>query len=139
MHEQTEAHVALSRVSTDSQKTHCDQSDEEPGKEAEDIVEAKNVGLQLFTTIEKGWLRTNFTAKDLVNDLQASKIKFTYEDNLLDDEEIYKTILTNRVILKGCWNKIEKEEFRKLRSGLVKDRSPLKRRNLRARSFTHYE
>ena len=45
MHEQTEAHVARSRVSTDSQKTHCDQSKEEPGKEAADIVEAKNVGL----------------------------------------------------------------------------------------------
>ena len=34
-----------------------DQSDVESGKDVDegDVIEAKNIGLQLFTTIEKGW------------------------------------------------------------------------------------
>ena len=33
-----------------------------------------------------------------------------------DDKDIFNMILTNKIILKRCWNKVEKDEFRKLRS-----------------------
>ena len=127
------------KSSINTQKNQTDQNDVELGKDAEqkNVIEAKDTGLQLFTTIEKGWPRANFTAEDLVNDLQDNKIKFTYEHNLIDDEELL--ILINKRLLKGCWNKTEKDEFRIIRSGLVKDRSPLERRDPRARRATHYE
>ena len=46
---------------------------------------------------------------------KPKKIKFINEDNLINGEKQLNMILTNKLVLKGCWNKIEKDEFRKER------------------------
>ncbi len=120
------------RRSLSRQKVQSDISDAEQEKlvTEKDVVEAKDLGLKLYTTNEKGCPKENFTVRD-------NKYKFTYEDNMLDDEEIYNLILSNKIILKGCWNKIEIDEYRKIRSGLVKGRSPPGRRDPRVKKPSH--
>ena len=56
---------------------------------------------------------------------------------MIDEEEVYNMILTNKIILRGSWNTINDVEFRKMRSGLLKDRSPVGRGDPRTKKPYH--
>ncbi len=97
-----------------------------------DILETDEIGLYIYTTKEQGWPKLDFTVNKLVHNLRNNKYKFIYDDYSLDDEKLFNLMLTNKIRYKDdCWKQIERDEFRKLRSGLNKDRSPIASRDPR--------
>ena len=121
------------RKFTEAQNTQSDdnkESQKETG--SDDVLESTEIGLHIYTTKEQGWPKANFTVEKLVQSLRNNKFKFTYDDYSLDDERLFTLMLTNKLIYKDeCWQRIEKDEFRKLRSGLNKERSPIANRDPR--------
>ena len=111
-------------------------NDNEAGKNQQikekDIIESTKIGLHIYTTKEQGWPKEEFTVDTLVHNMRNNKYKYTYEDDSLDDEELFNLMLTNKITYKEeCWQKIDKDAFRKLRSGLKKERSPIGNRDRR--------
>ncbi len=103
-----------------------------------DILEADEIGLHIYTTKEQGWPKGDFTIDKLVYNLRNNKYKFTYDDYSLDDEKLFNLMLTNKIKYKDdCWQKIERDEFRKIRSGLNKERSPIGGRDPRLHKLSY--
>ncbi len=119
--------------SNDAQNTQSDENEERKKEtEGEDVLDSTEIGLHVYTTKEQGWPKANFTIDKLVHNLRNNKFKFTYDDYSMDDERLFTLMLTNKIVYKDeCWQTIEKDEFRKLRSGLNKDRSPIANRDPR--------
>lgn len=90
-------------------------------------LEAKNIGLQFFTSRDRGWPERNFTVKDLIQGMRQNKFKWTYNESKFSEEKIMDMIIKEEIDLNNCWNIVEKDNFRKIRSGLQQDRSPLSR------------
>jgi len=111
-------------------KTHVPQG----GKDSmEPEREAKEIGLQLYTIKERGWPKNNFSTEDLLNCIQHNTYKWTYININYTEDQVLQLIKKGSIKLKDCWNTIDKDAFRKIRSGLIQDRSPLVQRDLRLR------
>ncbi len=91
----------------------------------------------MYTSQERGWPKETFTTGDLIRSLESRKYKWTYTDSKMTEEEVIRLIKNSDIELRGCWNVIEAGPFRKLRSGLVEERSPMKRREQRHRKLSH--
>ena len=98
---------------------------------------AKDIGLKLFTTEEKGWpQKTHFGYKDLKDGLVNKTYKWTFDDTNYSEEEVFEAIVEGNIRLIDCWHAIDKGIFRKLRSGCTKERSPLQQRDPRMRKLS---
>ena len=98
--------------------------------------EAKDIGLKLFTTNDRGWPRTNFTRVDLINGIYKKIYKWTFEDANYTDNHILKLITEGSIKLNDCWYVVEDDIFRKIRPGITEERTPPKERDPRLRKIT---
>ncbi len=101
--------------------------------------EAKEIGLQFYTTEEKGWPQKNFTIETLITGIQNNKFKFTYTDNKFTEEQVLNMIKGGEFLLRECWNQVEKDTFRKIRSGIIQERSPINERDPRHRRTSYHD
>lgn len=51
-------------------------------------MEAKKVGLQIYTSQENSWPAVKFTIEDLVNGFRYKTYEHTFENNFHNDEKI---------------------------------------------------
>ena len=102
-----------------------------------DVWEAKDIGLQLFTTKERGWPQgKTFGYDNLKKCLEDHTYKWTYEDSTYPEEKIYDAIVDESIRLKDCWYAVDKHVFRKIRSGCIIERSPRQDRDPRLRKHS---
>lgn len=84
---------------------------------------AEKIGLTIITSESHGW-RKGLTNKALAEDLKENKIKFTFTDEMFNEEEIIGLIQENRIELKDCFQTMDNTIFKKLRTGLTKELHP---------------
>ena len=102
--------------------------------EVEEGIMAKDIGLKFYTTKERGWPQTiRFTIKDLIDGTINNTYKFSYENKNYSEEEIFQAVQDGQIILKDCWVTVDKDVFRKIRSGCSQERSPLEHKEHRLR------
>ncbi len=109
------------------------ESPEETEKEFLPTCTANEFELNFYVSEERGWPKTRFTVTDLVNGINNKIYKWTYTNQSIPEHEMLKMIGDNKVRLKHCWKALEISEFRKLRSGLLQERSPAQNRDPRLR------
>ncbi len=97
----------------------------------------KEIGLQVFTPESRGWPRKNFTLEELVRGFNNQTYKYTYTDSKYTEEQVMDMIRNGDITMHTCWNIVGSDAFRKIRSGLEKERSPLNDRDPRARKYSH--
>ena len=95
---------------------------------------ARDIGLQFFTTEERGWPQGKFTLEDLTTGIYHNKYKFTFTDNNYSEENVLELIKNEDNLLKECWNTIEIDTFRKTRPGCIQERSPPEPRDPRLKT-----
>lgn len=100
-------------------------------------TEAADIDLQFFTTEEKGWPQRNFSLDDLIKGIYQSKYKYTYADIRYTEEDVLDFIKNGEIKLSKCWNSVGKDTYRKIRNGLLQERSPLEERDSRHRRITN--
>ncbi len=88
---------------------------------------------------DRGWPKGNFTTTDLLEGIDSRKYKFTFTSKESSDKEVLDMIRSGRIILKGCWRTVDKGQFRKIRPGLVIERSPIEVRDPRIRKTRNNE
>ncbi len=113
---------------TDLNESH----DSLPGK----MLEASELGLKCFTSKNNGWPK-NFTTEDLVKLVRNNKTKWQYTNNKYSKEQILKKTQKGEINLSKCCYAVEPDEYRKIRSGLNQERSPLEHRDPRQRKFSN--
>lgn len=97
--------------------------------------DSNELGLKFFTSNNKGW-PNNFTRDDLLNGITHNIYKWTYE-NTRYSEQILQLTEKGEIALKGCLHTIDKDLYRKIRSGCIQDRSPLEQRDSRLRKYSN--
>ncbi len=92
------------------------------------IIDAQDIGLELYTVKERGWPK-NMSTSDLTAGIHSKKYKGRYRGSKYTEEQIMKKLTKNEINLnyKDCWNVVDNEAFRKIRPGINADRSPINR------------
>lgn len=93
----------------------------------------KKIGLQIITRESRGWPENGFDMDELIDGLQRRDYKWTYTSNELEEEEVFQKINRNEIDLKNCWTIVQDSTYNKIRSGHLKERSPLPNRDPRRR------
>ncbi len=99
--------------------------------------EDKDIGLKIYTSESRGWLKKNFTFEELIQGINNHSYKYTYTDNTYTDELVLNVIGNGNITLHTCWNIVGNDNFRKIRTGLERERLPLNDRDPRARKYSH--
>lgn len=100
-------------------------------------ISGTTIGLQIITTESRGWPREGFNVDTLIDGLQRRQYKWTYTNNELEEEEVFEKLSRNEIDLKNCWIKVHDSTFGKIRSGHLRDRSPLQCRDPRRKRANH--
>ena len=86
-------------------------------------LDSNTLSLEIYTTKEQGW-PTNFNTEDLAKALQNNKYKWQYKDDSYSEDYIIRKLSRGEIILKKCFYLADNDEYRKIRSCLIQDRSP---------------
>ncbi len=111
---------------------------EEELQEREDILplQASDLGLIFYTTNEKGWPKETFTREDLLREFIGGQFKWTCKTSTYSEREIFQLIRDKKIILDKCWCMVDSDVYRKIRSGITEERSPIGSRDPRIRKLS---
>ncbi len=73
----------------------------------------------------------------LVTGLKNKTYKYTYENKNYTNEEVLQMTQAGDLKLRSCWKPIGSDKFRKIRSGIQEERSPIEQRDPRIKKFHH--
>lgn len=68
--------------------------------------------------------KKGLTNESLVEAIRENKIKYTYIDDMFEEEDVVSLIGRNLIEQKECFSTMDNVLFKKLRSGLSKIHSP---------------
>ena len=57
-------------------------------------------------------------------------------NNKYKEDQLLEMIRVGKIKLIDCWNTIDKDNFRNIRSGLIQERSPIEQRDPRLRRYS---
>ena len=100
-------------------------------------VNAIDIGLVFYTTKKQGWPKLAFTREDLLKGIHTGYYKWTCTSRAYDERELFHRISNQGLVLESCWNVVESDIFRKIRSGFIENRSPIASRDPRMRKLSH--
>lgn len=86
-----------------------------------DTLTGLEIGLMIAAKkSESGILPKEISRKNLIRGIEGKKLKYTYEEESIEEEELLKLIETNKIDLTDCFTVIEDAIFDKVRSGLIR-------------------
>ena len=97
---------------------------------------AQDLGLHFFTSTGNDWPPKIPTA-ELLKGIKSKKYKWTYTNKKYDEEQILRKIENGEISLTYCFFTVESDEFRKIRPGLIQERSPAESRDPRTVKKLH--
>ena len=89
-----------------------------------DVIKGQDINLRILTPRSRGWPKGELTNKGLIRGIQDRKYKYTYTDEKVEEEDIIRSISTNKIDLKDCFSIVEDSLFNKVRSGRIAERTP---------------
>lgn len=87
------------------------------------LTKGTDIGLKVYTPRATGWPKVELTKKGLVKGIRDNKYKFTYLEDI-DEEEIIAMINNNTIDLTDCFSIIEDSTFNKIRTGRTRQSTP---------------
>lgn len=91
----------------------------------EQTLEEKEIGLKIFTSRTTGWPKTTITPKHITEGIRKGTYKYTYTYPNIDENEMLKLLTKSCInINRECFLTLDDGMFRKVRSGLIEDRTP---------------
>ena len=100
------------------------------------ILEAEDLGLEFLTTKETGWPK-NFSTPELIKGIRKNKYKYRYTSSEYSEEYIINKVERGEIKINRCLYTLQTDEFRKIRPGLVEQRSQREDRDPRLRRHSN--
>ncbi len=97
-------------------------------------IDAKDLGLEFYTSKDNG-RPENFSTEELVKGIFSNKYKFT--NKRFTEEQVLKKTQRGEINISDSFFALEIDEYRKIRSGLVQERSPIENRDPRLRKASY--
>ncbi len=88
-------------------------NNENDTEQMEEAITPKDIGLKFYSNKERGWPQSRFNVRDLKEEIQSNKYKFTHENNAFQEEHILQAIEDGQILLKDCWMTVDSDVFRK--------------------------
>ena len=95
------------------------------------FTKGKEIGLTIHTQRSVGWPKNNLTTNLLIKGLRDQTYKMTYTKDIINEEEIIEMITKRTINIDDCFTTTEDCFFKKLRPGLIKERTPPPREQTR--------
>lgn len=112
------------RMQEDSDKTIELRKEVQEKQKNQRMIKGGEIGLNIYTTKSEGWPKTTLTKKNLLRGIEENKYKYTYTNEMMEDEEIMNLIKSNEIDLTDCFDILEDTMFSKISSGKIKEISP---------------
>lgn len=74
-----------------------------------ETIKGTDIGLTIYTTKSEGWPAGTLTKHQLIKGMEERKYKYTFRDEMTDDEEIFNMINSNSIDLTDCFETIEEK------------------------------
>ena len=87
-------------------------------------ISGRAIGLHIITKSSTGWPKKTLFHKNIIEGIHTGKYKFIYTDSNFEEEQISKLLENNRIDLDSVWTTEEDSIFRKIRNGLIPEKSP---------------
>lgn len=83
-----------------------------------------DIGLKIYTTKSKGWPEVPLRKNSLLRGIEEKTIKWTYTDPRIKEKEIMEKFVFGLIDLTDCLYIMDDDLFRKIKTGLIEERSP---------------
>ena len=118
---------------TPKENRHNNQEDMEEEIPPLEKTKGTDIGLIITASEKTGFPKGKFNTDKLTEGINKNIYKWTYSNKDLSEELVYNQLCNNEIDLKSCWRLTDNGTFRKIRSGLLTERSPLHNRDPRHR------
>lgn len=89
------------------------------------IITAKDIGLKIMITSKQEFPTTKVTGRNIYRNCEEGKYKWQYLDKRFKEEYIWTLIIKEKLkITPNEFKLVEESEFRRIRNGLLQERSP---------------
>ena len=96
-----------------------------------------DIGLEIITMKSVGWPTRTFSREMLVAGLKKGTYKFRYTNKAYTEDQIFNFIKNDEVDPRNCWKTAEDSLFKKIRAGLIEERSPPQDDRQRSKKFSN--
>lgn len=97
-------------------------------------ITSADIGLKIYTAESQGWPESKITKEKLIKGIEDNIYKWTYTNNALKEDEVWRKIVFNQIETEDCYRILEDGIFNRLASGLTDEFSPLKPKPKRHRT-----
>lgn len=87
-------------------------------------ITGTDIGLKIYTTRNKGWVEVPLRKNSLLKGIEDKIIKWTYTEPKIKEKEIMEKFVFGQIDLTDCFFLTEEDTFRKIKTGLLEERSP---------------
>ena len=94
--------------------------------------------MKFFSTKARGWPK-NYSTGKLIQNVRGNTVKWTYTNKAIDEEQVLQKTERGEMKMISCFFLVEDDEFRKIKSGLIQERSPLENRDPRLKRISRYK
>ena len=87
-------------------------------------ITGKDIGLKIYTNKSKGWPETPIRKQTLLSGIESKDFKWTHADPKVKEKEVQEKLVFGLIDLTDCFFVAEDDVFRKIKPGLIEERSP---------------
>ena len=106
------------------QRKKCKKQERRNKQKSQTKTKGTEVGLKIITAKSKGWPEVPLRKESLIKGIEDKTIKWTYTDPTFKEKEVEEKIVFGTVDLTDCFQLIDDDLFRKIKTGLIEERSP---------------
>ena len=106
----------------ESSPTH-EESSPKPVQQISKKLHSRDIQLEIITRESNGWPE-NINLSQLTLGIENETYKYTYNEDMLNPEDVKDLLRKGEIILENCWRTVEDSIFRKIRSGHNNERTP---------------
>lgn len=106
----------------ESSPTH-EESSPKPVQQISKKLHSRDIQLEIITRESNGWPE-NINLSQLTLGIENETYKYTYNEDMLNPEDVIDLLRKGEIILENCWRTVEDSTFRKIRSGHNNERTP---------------
>ena len=133
--EETPQEEADNTTEIDTEEETASQNNPQVKTQQKRRMKGKDLGLIIHTSKSTGWPQS-LAKQELIQGIEQKKYKVTYSENLVEKEEILDLIINDDIDLKECWKVTDDSTFKKIRTGVTKDRTPPARTEIKSRKHS---
>ncbi len=89
-------------------------------------IRGQDLGLEIFTIEGDDKTKGNMNYRTMMDYINKGRLKLTFTAAYLTEDKVYKLLYDDKIDYSSCYRTIDKGSFRKIRGGLLQDRSPPK-------------